>query len=134
MFIACEISSSGDPSDNNQSFKDLKINILCYRYWWFSIWKCQKMSFPFGVSTGTVVMELMYIMKAKPICCRISYTWFPPGTAYSGNIENSALHLESPYYFKGGRIHSHAEEKQHLEQGYMLHFLSISHWDSILTM
>ncbi len=122
MFIAREISRSGDPSDNSQSFKDLKINILCCRYWWFSIWKCQKMSFPFWrlYWNGSHGAYVHYEHKTYLLPNKLYL--IPPGTAYSGDIENSALQLESPYYFKGGRIHSHAEEKQHLAQGHMLHF------------
>lgn len=122
MLIAREVSRSGDPSDSNQSFKDLKINVLCCRYWWFSIWKCQKMSFPFWRLYWNGNHGAYVHYESKTYLFPNKLYLIPPGTAYSGNIENSALHLESPYYFKGGRIHSHEEEKQHLAQGHMLHF------------
>ena len=47
MLVTNKISNSGDPSMNTQSFVDLKINILCCRYWWLAAWKGQSMSFPY---------------------------------------------------------------------------------------
>ena len=37
----------GDPSRNKQSFTDVKLNILCCRFWKLDLWDCHDMAFPF---------------------------------------------------------------------------------------
>nr|WP_297916553.1 AraC family transcriptional regulator [uncultured Allomuricauda sp.] len=37
----------GDPSTNKQSFTDVKLKILCCRYWKLDLWDCHDMAFPF---------------------------------------------------------------------------------------
>ncbi|MEP1488229.1 MAG: AraC family transcriptional regulator [Algibacter sp.] len=37
----------GDPSSNNQQFIDVKLKLLCCRYWYLNMWDCHDMIFPF---------------------------------------------------------------------------------------
>ncbi|WP_139959225.1 AraC family transcriptional regulator [Flavicella sediminum] len=37
----------GDPSSNKQNFIDIKIKLLCCRYWLLDMWDCHDMVFPF---------------------------------------------------------------------------------------
>lgn len=37
----------GDPSSNKQNFIDIKIKLLCCRYWLLDLWDCHEMIFPF---------------------------------------------------------------------------------------
>ncbi|WP_369049292.1 helix-turn-helix domain-containing protein [Tenacibaculum sp. UWU-22] len=37
----------GDPSTNKQSFIDVKLKLLCCRYWYLDLWDCHDMVFPF---------------------------------------------------------------------------------------
>jgi len=37
----------GDPSTNKQNFIDLKLKLLCCRYWLLDLWDCHDMVFPF---------------------------------------------------------------------------------------
>jgi len=37
----------GDPSSNKQNFIDLKLKLLCCRYWLLDLWDCHDMVFPY---------------------------------------------------------------------------------------
>ena len=37
----------GDPSSNKQTFTNLKLKLLCCRYWALDLWDCHDMVFPF---------------------------------------------------------------------------------------
>ena len=37
----------GDPSSNKQNFIELKLKLLCCRYWALDLWDCHDMAFPF---------------------------------------------------------------------------------------
>ncbi|MDN5217483.1 AraC family transcriptional regulator [Fulvivirgaceae bacterium BMA12] len=124
MLITREISKSGDPSDKNQIFKGLKFNILCCRYWWFEVWKGQRMSFPYwrlywNKNEGAYV----YYQKKTYLLPGNIYL-IPPHTPFSTGIQNQKLAEESEYFFKCGRIDSKEVEKWHFERGNILHFFT----------
>lgn len=37
----------GDPSSNKQNFMNVKLKMLCCRYWYLDLWDCHDMVFPF---------------------------------------------------------------------------------------
>ena len=37
----------GDPSSNKQNFMEVKLKLLCCRYWHLDLWDCHDMIFPF---------------------------------------------------------------------------------------
>lgn len=37
----------GDPSSKNQNFIDVRLKMLCCRYWYLDLWDCHDMVFPF---------------------------------------------------------------------------------------
>ncbi|WP_159020057.1 helix-turn-helix domain-containing protein [Algibacter sp. L3A6] len=37
----------GDPSTKNQNFIDIRVKLLCCRYWYLDLWDCHDMVFPF---------------------------------------------------------------------------------------
>lgn len=42
-----QVNKIGDPSTNKQSFMDVKLKILCCRYWLLNVWDCNDLAFPF---------------------------------------------------------------------------------------
>ncbi len=122
MLITDKISESGDPSEDSQKFKHLRFNILCCRYWWFEIWKGQRMSFPFWRLYWNK-NEGAYVYYEKKVNLLPSHIYLiPPHTPYSTGIFHQRKIEESEYYFKCGRVNSRGEEKQSLESGKILHF------------
>ena len=122
MLITKEISKSGDPSNSDQIFKDLKFNILCCRYWWFEIWRGHRMSFPYwrlywNRNKGAYV----YYEKKIDLLPDNIYL-IPPQTPFATGIHHQQLTEESEYFFKCGRINSKASEERHLNHGNILHF------------
>ena len=122
MLITDKISESGDPSSDIQKFKHLKFNILCCRYWWFEIWKGQRMSFPYwrlywNKNEGAYVY---YEEKLNLVPDHIYL--IPPHTPYSTGIINQRQIEESDYFFKCGKIDSTTEETHRINRGDILHF------------
>ena len=37
----------GDPSTKKQNFIDVRLKLLCCRYWYLDVWDCHDMVFPF---------------------------------------------------------------------------------------
>ncbi len=125
MLVTREISKSGDPSENIQTFRRINLNILCSRYWWLEIWKGKKMSFPYwrlywNKNEGAYVYydEKRTFLKPDHIYL------IPPHTPFSNGIVHQKLSEESDYFFKCGRINSRQEEKRHHERGDILHFFT----------
>ena len=76
--------SRGDPSNNKQIFTDVKLKILCCRYWKLDLWDCHDMSFPFwriywNKNKGGVLSQNQntYIMSPDDIYV------IPPFTSFS---------------------------------------------------
>lgn len=122
MLITDKLADSGDPSEVEQEFKHLKLKLLCCRYWWFEIWKGQRMSFPYWRLYWNK-NEGAYILYNKKIPLSPDYFYLiPPHTPYSTGIENKNLIKKSAYFYKCGKINSQEEEMSHLKNGNILHF------------
>ena len=124
MLITREISPSGDPSTNHQIFKAINLNILCCRYWWFEIWKGQRMSFPFWRLYWNKNQGAYVYYEKKTYLLPDHLYLIPPQTPFSNGIEHRKLEEESEYFFKCGRINSKEEESWHLKQRNILHFFT----------
>lgn len=123
MLITKEISKSGDPSDKDQIFKNIKFDILCCRYWWFEIWKGQRMSFPYWRLYWNKNEGAYVYYKNKTQLDPSKIYLIPPHTPFSNGIVNQDLiNEDSEYFFKCGKINSKGEESRHLKSGNILHF------------
>lgn len=74
----------GDPSTNKQSFTDIKLKIICCRYWKLDLWDCHDMAFPFwriywNKNKGGILKQNQntYVMESDIIYI------IPPFTSFS---------------------------------------------------
>lgn len=89
----------GDPSSNKQNFIDLKLKILCCRYWLIDLWDCHDMVFPFwrlywNKNKGGQLIHQENIFEMDSNCIYI----IPPFTSFSSrftknHVYNSGIHV-----------------------------------------
>lgn len=85
----------GDPSSNNQTFIDLKLKLLCCRYWLLDLWDCHDMVFPFwriywNKNNGGELIHLDTIYKMTPDTLYI----IPPFTSFSSRFSKRTIHKQ----------------------------------------
>ncbi len=94
----------GDPSSDKQSFIDLKLKLLCCRYWSLELWDCYDMAFPFwriywNKNKGGEIRHLdeLYLMHPKYIYIITPFTSFSTSFAnrhvYTDGIHVSGRHI-----------------------------------------
>ena len=114
--------ASGDPSNIQQSFENIDLNVHCCRYWWMKQWKHQRLSFPYwrlywNKTPGAYVFyEQRVLLEPDRIILIPPYTPF-----YTGILNNKSDDLE-PYCMEGGWIQSKEMETFSMEKGYIPHF------------
>lgn len=97
--------SLGDPSRNKQSFTDVKLKILCCRYWKLDMWDCHEMAFPFwriywNKNTGGILSQNqnVYQMESDTIYVIPPFTSFSTkyvkNHSYDQGINVSGRHME----------------------------------------
>jgi len=110
----------GDPSSKKQQFIDVKLKMLCCRYWYLDLWDCHDMIFPFwrlywNKNHGG---ELVFQKKTYPINPNYLYivspftsfsTQFTKNQKYSSGIHVSGKNLSEKhnidYYENRSLIH-----------------------------
>lgn len=122
MLITDKLAESGDPSTDAQEFKHLKLQLLCCRYWWFEIWKGQRMSFPYWRLYWNKNEGAYVLYNEKIELLPDHFYLIPPHTPYSTGINHQKFAKESEYFYKCGRINSKQEETYHFQNGNLLHF------------
>jgi AraC-like DNA-binding protein len=83
----------GDPSTNKQSFTDVKLKVLCCRYWKLNLWDCHEMAFPFwriywNKNSGGILYQNQNIYKMDPDTIFI----IPPFTSFSTKFKKNHHH------------------------------------------
>jgi len=89
----------GDPSTNKQNFINLKLKLLCCRYWSLDLWDCHDMTFPFwriywNKNEGGELKHKEEIYKMDP-----NYIYIiAPFTSFSSrftknHVYNSGIHV-----------------------------------------
>lgn len=97
--------SLGDPSRNTQRFTDVKLKILCCRYWKLELWDCHDMIFPFwriywNKNSGGVIKqnENTYNMEPETIYVIPPFTSFSTqylkNHSYNQGINVSGRHMQ----------------------------------------
>jgi AraC-like DNA-binding protein len=110
----------GDPSTNKQSFTDVKLKILCCRYWKIDLWDCYDMAFPFWRiywnknSGGTLTQnQNTYKMDSDTIYV------IPPFTSFSTKYENN--HIYKQGINVSGRHIEEKDNEEKIAQNSLLH-------------
>jgi AraC-like DNA-binding protein len=114
--------ASGDPSNIQQSFENIDLNVHCCRYWWMKEWKHQRLSFPYWrlywnkIPGAFVFFENRVDMEPDRIIL------IPPYTPFYTGMLNDRQHDPGPWCMEGGWIQSHEMESFSIEKGYIPHF------------
>ena len=83
----------GDPSSNKQNFVDIKLKLLCCRYWLIDLWDCHDMVFPFwriywNRNDGGQLIHQDTIFDMDPNCVYI----IPPFTSFSSRYKKNHIY------------------------------------------
>lgn len=98
----------GDPSSNKQSFRNIKLKLLCCRYWLLDLWDCHDMVFPFwriywNKNKGGELRHQDYVYKMDPKYIYIIAPFtsfssrFNKKHVYSSGIHVSGRHLTETF-------------------------------------
>ena len=111
----------GDPSSNNQNFIDLKLRLLCCRYWLLDLWDCHDMVFPFwrlywNKNEGGELIHQESIHRMDPKFLYI----IPPFTSFSTQFTknhkfNNGIHVN------GKQLTSFYDENEYCDK-HLIHF------------
>lgn len=93
----------GDPSSNKQNFMNLKLELLCCRYWLLDLWDCHDMVFPFwriywNKNEGGELRHHENVYKMDPNAIYI----IAPFTSFSSrftkkHIYNTGIHVSGKH-------------------------------------
>ncbi len=113
----------GDPSSNKQSFINLKLKLLCCRYWSLDLWDCHDMTFPFwriywNKNNGGELKHQEEIYKMDPNFIYI----ITPFTSFSSRFINKHIY-KSGIHVSGRHLTSSIQEKE-IEDNSLLHFFA----------
>lgn len=111
----------GDPSSSKQNFIDVKLKLLCCRYWYLDLWDCHDMVFPFwriywNKNTGGRLkfQEEVYEMTPNSIYIISPFTSF--STSFTKNHKyNSGIHVQ-------GKNLSKNHNELNYEENSLIHF------------
>lgn len=113
----------GDPSSNNQNLIDIKLKILCCRYWLLEMWDCHDMVFPywriywnrneggeltFGEKVYTMYPDSLYII--------------PPFTSFSSRFVKNNIYSKG-IHVSGRHLTANYDEKDYLDKS-LVHFFT----------
>lgn len=113
----------GDPSSNKQIFIDLKLKLLCCRYWYLELWDCHDMVFPFwriywnkNEGGELALQDDVYKMPPNYLYVISPFTSF--STRFTANHKyNSGIHVI-------GKNLSERHHESYYKEKYLLHFFT----------
>ncbi|ANW96393.1 hypothetical protein AXE80_08930 [Wenyingzhuangia fucanilytica] len=111
----------GDPSPNKQNFINLKIKMLCCRYWLLNLWDCHEMIFPFwriywNKNTGGQLIHQDKVDDMDP-----NYIYIiPPFTSFSSRYSKNHIYNEGIHV--GGKHLNAKHNEDQLASQYLIHF------------
>lgn len=116
-------SELGDPSSKNQNFIDIKLKLLCCRFWYLDLWDCHDMIFPFwriywNKNEGGELRLQENIYKMTPDHLYI----IPPFTSFSTRFTkkhkyNSGIHVS-------GKQISQTDDEAFFAEESLIHFFT----------
>jgi len=113
----------GDPSSNFQNFIDLKLKLLCCRYWLLDLWDCNDMVFPYwriywnkneggelihNDKTTTMQPDMLYII--------------PPFTSFSSRFAKHHVY-KTGIHVSGKHLTNTIDESRYEEKS-LIHFFT----------
>ncbi|QDO95473.1 helix-turn-helix transcriptional regulator [Formosa sediminum] len=111
----------GDPSTNNQNFIDLRLRLMCCRYWLLDLWDCHDMVFPFWRlywnknSGGQLIHQnTVYDMDADHIYI------IPPFTSFSSQFKKNHRYTTG-IHVSGKQFTSNINESDYSNES-LIHF------------
>ncbi|WP_405575957.1 helix-turn-helix domain-containing protein [Winogradskyella sp. Asnod2-B02-A] len=113
----------GDPSANHQNFIDLKLKMLCCRYWLLDLWDCHEMVFPFwrlywNKNTGGQLIHQDTVFEMDP-----NYIYIiPPFTSFSSLYSKNHIYTEG-IHVSGKQLNVNHNEAE-LENMFLIHFFA----------
>jgi len=113
---------SGDPSNIQQSFENMDLNVHCCRYWWVKQWKHQRLSFPYWRLYWNKIPGAYVIYEERVFLEPHRIILIPPNTPFYTGILNERLDDDEPWCMEGGWIQSKEMESNTMEKGYIPHF------------
>ena len=114
--------ASGDPSNIQQSFENIDLNVHCCRYWWMKQWKHQRLSFPYWRLYWNKIPGAYVFFEKRVLLEPDRIILIPPNTPfYTGILNDKSEDLE-PYCMEGGWIQSKEMEAFSIDRGYIPHF------------
>ncbi|MDW5288265.1 AraC family transcriptional regulator [Formosa sp. PL04] len=111
----------GDPSSNKQNFIDLKLRLMCCRYWLLNLWDCHDMVFPFwrlywNKNAGGQLIHQDTIYEMDP-----NYIYIiPPFTSFSSQFKKNHRH-NTGIHVSGKQFSENIKEKDY-QENYLIHF------------
>lgn len=89
----------GDPASHKQGFIDVKLKLLCCRYWYLDLWDCHDMAFPFwrlywnkNFGGELILQDQVYKMDPNALYIISPFTSF--SSRYTKNHRyNSGIHV-----------------------------------------
>jgi AraC-like DNA-binding protein len=113
----------GDPSSNKQNFIDIKIKLLCCRYWLLEMWDCHDMVFPFwrvywNKNFGGELKHKEDIYEMSPDYIYI----IAPFTSFSSRF--SKKHVYNTGIHVSGRHFTEAINESNFEEKALFHFFT----------
>lgn len=113
----------GDPSSKNQNFIDIRVKLLCCRYWYLNLWDCHDMVFPFwriywnkNEGGELSLQDKVYEMKPNFLYIISPFTSF--STKYLKHHEyDSGIHVS-------GKNLSQKHNIDYYESNYLIHFFT----------
>ncbi|QNM84335.1 helix-turn-helix transcriptional regulator [Polaribacter pectinis] len=113
----------GDPSTNFQNFIDLKLKLLCCRYWLLDLWDCHDMVFPYwriywNKNEGG---ELMHDDKVTPMNPDMLYI-IPPFTSFSSRFTKNHIY-KTGIHVTGKHLTNDIDEINNEEKS-LIHFFT----------
>lgn len=111
----------GDPSTNSQNFIDLKLRLLCCRYWLLDLWDCHDMVFPFwrlywNKNKGGQLIHQENVFDMDPNFIYI----IPPFTSFSSRYTKHHIHNKG-IHVSGKHLNINFKEEDY-EQNSLIHF------------
>lgn len=113
---------SGDPSNIQQSFENIDLNVHCCRYWWVKQWKHQRLSFPYWRLYWNKIPGAYVFFEERVFLEPDMIILIPPSTPFYTGILNDRMDEDEPWCMEGGWIQSHKMESDSMEKGYIPHF------------
>lgn len=113
----------GDPSSNKQNFVDIKLKLLCCRYWLLDMWDCHDMVFPFwriywNKNDGGELSHQEDTYKMSPDYIYI----IAPFTSFSSRFTKKHVY-DSGIHVSGRHVY-HSLHEPDFEEHHLLHFFT----------